>query len=242
MNNLLIIPAGKKSEYIKWNSDLSHVNFDLCILNYEKNYTFDDITSKNAKFLLNKQGMKWKIISSLYKEMPELLENYEYTMMMDDDIETTPSNINKFFNIIKKENFDLSQPALSEGSTFSYPETLKINCYYHITNMVEIMMPCFSKRYLKLALDDINNCITGIGWGLEGAWTKKYHAGYGRTIFGGNIGIIDCVDFFHKRPVGGFDSKIYEKYGDPNISLKHQEKLNNFKWSEMKFTTYTIIK
>lgn len=240
--NLLIIPAGKNSEHIKWNNNLSEVNFDLIILNYDSTHIFNDITSKNAKKIVNKIGMKWKMISELYKSDILLIDKYDYVMMMDDDIETTPENINLFFNIVSKENFDLAQPGLGNGSTFSYPETLKKDGYYHITNMVEIMIPCFSKRYLKKAIEDIHNCPTGTGWGLEGAWTKKYHDNFGRTIFGGNIGVINCVDFFHRRPVGGTESKIYEKFGDPMISLRHQEQINNFKWSDMKFTIYNIIK
>ena len=125
-------------------------------------------------------------------------------MIMDDDLEMSPKDIELFFIINKKYNFDLSQPALTKDSYRTYIGTVQLNdTIYHKTNTVEIMAPCFSRRFLNITIDDLKASKYGYGWGLENLWDKKYNAGYGNSIFGGQIGIIDATPMKHTRPVGG---------------------------------------
>lgn len=241
MKNLVIIPAGKSSEHQKWEQDHRDHGFDLCLLNYSTPYVFEDHNSKNAKYVINSTGMKFKLMSSFIDSNPDVLKEYDRFLLMDDDITTTPQEIKKFFSICEQENFDLAQPSLFEGSTYTYVPTLRIkNAKYHLTNMVEIMMPCFSQRLLCSTIDDIRHSKYGHGWGLEGIWNKRFHAGNGVSSFGGKIGVIDDVRFLHTRPLGGGDSKIYEKFGSPWEELRDQESRIGFSWSLMHFTTYSI--
>jgi hypothetical protein len=241
MKNLVIIPAGKTSEHQKWVQDHRDHGFDLCILNYGMADGFTDLNSKNAKYVINQSGMKFKLLSSFLKNDSSVSEDYERMLLMDDDITTSPIEIEKFFRICEDNNFDLSQPGLMEGSTYTFVPTLKIrNAKYHLTNMVEIMMPCFSRRLFAETFEDICFSKYGHGWGLEGIWNKKFHTGNGMTKFGGKIGVIDDVSFGHFRPLGGGDTRIYEKFGSPWEELQEQERRVGFRWSEMNFTTYSI--
>jgi len=241
MKNLVIIPAGKNSEHQKWEQDHRDHGFDLCIMNYATPFVFSDRNSQNAKFVMNENGMKFKLMTKFIDQNPSVVEDYDYVLLMDDDISTSPIEIEKLFDVCRSENFDLSQAGLCSGSTYTFMPTVKVkNAKYHLTNMVEIMMPCFSKRRFKETIEDIRNSKYGHGWGLEGVWNKKFHVGNGASKFGGKIGVIDCVNFCHLRPLGGGDTKIYEKFGSPWDELKEQEVRVGFKWAEMNFTTYSI--
>lgn len=240
MNNLVVIPAGKGSEHQKWKQDHRDHGFDLCLQNFAKDFEFTDSNSVNAKYNIRCEGMKWGLAHQFLVSTPEW-KKYEYVLFLDDDIETTPTEIEKFFSICKEEQFDLAQPGLCDGSTFTFYPTKKIkNAKYHLTNMVEIMMPCMSKRFLEETIEDFKHCTNGIGWGLEGVWNIRFHAGNGISKFSGKIGVIDDVHFCHNRPLGGTDSKIYEKFGSPWTALANQEKRIGFKWAEMNFVTYGI--
>jgi hypothetical protein len=241
MKNLVIIAAGKTSEHQKWSQNHLDHGFDLCILNYSEGFTFNDKNTLSARYLSTKAGMKFKLIAEFYENNPDAINDYEYVFMMDDDIETNPSEIQKFFEVCEQDQFDLAQPGLSLTSTYTYLPTRKIKgAKYHLTNMVEIMMPCFSKRLLKETLVDIKAAKNGIGWGLEGVWNKKFHTSNGTSKFGGKIGVIDCVEFGHYRSLGGTESKIYEKFGSPWEALAEQEARVGFKWSNMPFITESI--
>ena len=251
MKNLVMIAPGKNALYHtdcpKWNSkkwEQNHLDhgFDMCILNYDDDCRYDDINTKSARFVVNKRHMKWRMVSEFFKNNPGVIDEYDHFMMMDDDIKTTPIEIEKFFHVFADEGFDLAQPGLSKPTHFTFQPTLKISgAKYHLTNMVEIMMPAFSQRILKETLVDIESLKFGLGWGLEGVWVTRFHDKNGITKFGGKIGVIDCVDFSHPRPVGGQESRIYEIYGSGWEELHDQEIRVGFDWKSIPFLTYSIV-
>lgn len=240
-SNLVIIPCGNKSTHQYWKQQHNFFDFDLCLINFS-DYEYTDSNSNSAKFSIKQKGMKWKLVSDFYKNNESALE-YQYHLIMDDDIDTEPDQIQKLFDVCKCYNLDLSQPGFDEKSHLTYPSTKKIkDSILHTTNMVEIMAPCFSNRLLQETLDDFYYSKNGHGYGLEGVWNVKFHTERGKSKFGGYIGVVDCVQFGHYRPVGGIESKIYELYGCPWEAMAIHEQRLGFKWSDMQFTTYDIVK
>lgn len=242
MQNLVIIPAGKASLHQQWRERHQPYGFDLCLLNYAPEHQFEDLNSLNARYHQRAEGMKFKLVSAFYQQHPDALEQYRYTLLMDDDIQTSPAELQKFFEVVAEYDFDLCQPALSEGSYFSYFPTQQIRgALYHTTNTVEVMMPCFSRRLLRESLGDLEACKQGYGWGLEAVWERKFHRGVGQSKFGGQIGVIDCVEFGHFRPVGGHTSGIYELFGPPLEDWKiYREQLQEDP-GNVKFVCYDIV-
>lgn len=211
---LTIIACGKSSEHLNWKENYSLHGFDLALLQYDE-FEYTDDNSLRAEYFIQKPGMKYTLINNFYRDFPEAL-NYEYTLMMDDDISTSPLEIEKFFRTSKEYKFDLCQPGLSRNSYFTYESTRKIeNAIYHLTPMVETMTPCFSKNIIGTAVADLSLTKTGFGWGFEALWEKQFHQGNGHSRFGGLIGVIDNVDFGHYRKVMGNESGIYKKFGSP---------------------------
>jgi len=212
---MVYIFAGRDSLHQKWKENHKEFGFDLCLLQWDTEHVFTDKNSKNAAYTVKRKGLRFGLLSQFMKDNPGVLEAYDYHFVMDDDIETNPSEIKKLLSICRDFQFDLAQPALDVGSHVNYPNTRKHDGFkFRTTNCVEIMMPVFSQRAFKLFQEDLHLIPSGIGWGLEMVWEILFHAGEGMSIWGGRIGVIDDVNFKHVRECGyGKATGVYANGG-----------------------------
>lgn len=202
-SNLVIITCGQKSLHQLWEKNhKTDSNFDLALLIYDDS-SYNDINSTNAKFTQKSKGIKFKLFNQFLKENPNVIDEYEYFLLFDDDLLCTVDDLSNFFNIIKKHNFDLSQPSLTQDSYYSHIPTVKHdNSYYRLTNYVEIMCPAFSQRFLKEVMPIFDEIEFGIGWGMEQYWFEFLENYKGISKFLGKVGIIDAVSVKHTKPPG----------------------------------------
>jgi hypothetical protein len=148
-------------------------------------------------------GRKIEGYNALFRCRPDLLENYEYVALFDDDLEIAKADINRLFASGRKYRLDLFQPALSWDSHFSYAATLTSNRFrLRYTNMVEMMCPVFRVPYLRRALP-----LFGLGFelGIDLIWSRITDDPWFR------IAIIDDVIVRHTRAVG--TSKLQHAFG-----------------------------
>lgn len=238
MNNLVCIPAGSNSKHKDWNELHTNHNFDLCLLEWEPN-NFLDKNTENAKYRLNFSFKDTRIRFKMFSQFVEDndLSQYKRIFWVDDDIETSPPQIEEFLNLCEEYNFDLAQPSLTRDSYFTYPITVsRQNLKFRLTNTVEIMMPCFTQRALNEILDVFKSSKYGYGWGMELMWDKRLHKEQGISIFGGRIGIIDQCAFKHGRPIG--NNGLYF-LGSPQEEIQDYERIYNVNWkAEYKFIEY----
>jgi hypothetical protein len=211
--DLVLIFCGEEALHQHWQGYTG--SFDLALLKYN-DYKYEDENSSKAKFVFEKAELKWNLFTEFLKsDSSGEFYTYDNYLFLDDDIRTTPQNIDKFFNIFKEYNFDLAQPGYDKHSYLTHEPTKKIDsAIYHTTSTVEIMSPAFSKRAIQYVMEDFFSVKTGHGYGLENVWSKKLHKRGGKSIFGGLIGVIDGLEFCHTRPVGGGDIYL-EKFGNP---------------------------
>ena len=73
-NNLVIVPAGTTSEHQKWSELHLDCGFDLCLLNFTKDYEFTHINSKSARFQYRSEGIKFKLIFTLNLQSNGIIE------------------------------------------------------------------------------------------------------------------------------------------------------------------------
>lgn len=238
--NLVCICSGNESKHQFWDDIHTNYNFDLCLLEWESN-NYSDENSKKAKYRLDFSS-KPKETRIRFKMFLHFLETtdvsgYSRIFWLDDDIETSPAQIQEFLDLCEKYNFDLAQPSLTSDSKYTYPITVsQKNLKFRLTNTVEIMMPCFSLRALNHVLDVFKNSKYGYGWGMELMWDKKLNKQNGISIFGGHIGIIDQCAFRHARSIG--NNGLYF-LGQPYEEVEHYEKIYNVNWKlEYKFINY----
>ena len=145
----------------------------------------------------------------MYSEYNDIVDQYEYIFVPDDDIFMSPDDICKLFQTTKEYDLNLSQPAII--GYYSLPITLPWP--YHTlryTNFVEQMCPCFNIESFKKLSHTFN--VSKSCWGIEILWNFNL----GNPV--DKIAIIDDVIAMHTRPIYCGDNysnnKIENAYDD----------------------------
>jgi hypothetical protein len=188
--NLVVVRAGRNSLHAGWIEGPGEANFDLLVAAYEAG-----APKGPDEFRVFLPGRKIAGYHALFQYHPEIVTRYDLIALVDDDIQATTADFNRLFEIGRKYDLDLFQPALSLDSYFSYAATLSIGKRYLLryTNTVEMMCPVFSARCLQAALR-----LFGLGYetGIDLLWTRLNDTPWLRYA------IIDDVVVRHTRPVG----------------------------------------
>lgn len=127
--------------------------------------------------------------------------DYEYTIVIDDDIELNDSFLDRFLWIQSRANLALAQPARTADSYIDHAfVTQQSRIAARQTRFVEVG-PLFSMRqdiYQFLLPFDIH---TPMGWGLDYYWPVLLESR------GCRLGIIDAMPIRHKlrKPVSLYD-------------------------------------
>lgn len=189
--NLVLVRAGDRSLHPQWLSE--DRNWDLAV-SYFGN--FPERYKNQYDFLHCFKGSKWEGIANFIDSNPDLINQYEYIWLPDDDLFCNAETINNFFILCKVLKFTIAQPALTSYSFYTWPITIQImGCVARQTNLVEIMAPCFEVQNLKYFSNYFSENTSG--WGYEWLWhdIAKKHNQF-------KLGIIDETPVFHTRPVG----------------------------------------
>lgn len=163
--------------------------FDLHLIVYDDSYEkFRDDTP----YITKAKGAKFNLISQ-YLSSSDIIQQYEYFYLPDDDILIDGDNIRRLFSYMKDYQLMLAQPAIS-NYYISHPHTMKRPASkFRYTNFVEIMQPCFSRAALQQVLFTFS--ASKSGWGIDFHWPKLLNADKR------NMAIIDDIISFHTRPV-----------------------------------------
>ena len=136
----------------------------------------------------------------------DIIKEYNFVAMYDDDIKIKVSEIEKLFEIAQEENLDLFAPSLSHDSYYTYDITLNKGSGVRSAEWVEIMMPHFSKRFIeqfKIHLKSLSE------------YNLKTSYGFDLFLFpqilkeiGGHCAIVDDIIAKHNREITS-DKKIF---------------------------------
>lgn len=209
--NLVISCSGPSSLHKQWIEE--NRNFDLFIVYYgdQKNLYEND-----GEYYCQKKGTKFNIVSDL-----QLLEEYDYIFVPDDDLLMYCEDINALFDLAKKYDLWICQPSLlgyySVCETLHHPGSV-----LRYTNWVEIMCPCFSKYAFNICKETFKyskSC-----WGIEKLWDKLL--GYPKN----KIAIIDEIIAKHTRPCFGGDNYKNNNISKPENDLHKIIEENNLEW------------
>ena len=148
-----------------------------------------------ARVSLHRNAPLCPAVAALVAERPEAFE-YEAVFFPDDDVEMTPEDVERLFQIRSELDLDLLQPALRDDSYYSHAITLRNRSFeVRFTNFVEIMCPLFSRAAFAACLPVIAEDETG--WVSDKVWPRLLGVPRDR------IAIVDAVPVRHVRPVGG---------------------------------------
>lgn len=162
-----------------------------------------------AKFVHLYKGGKWDGLFDFFKAFPRVQGEYDYFWFPDDDLRSTPSDIDRLMTTGHALRLDLFQPALDQDSYFSHLITLRHPSFgVRFTDFVEIMAPALSARLLDRALPTMSG--TRSGFGLDFLWPRMAGQMPDAAF---NVAIIDDVAITHTRPVGGMLHAYVKKIG-----------------------------
>jgi len=185
-------------------------------------FAYDDVMLEEEIFqkcrIVREKGLRWYFLKEYIT--PEVCESYSHIFLWPDDIDVGDFDPCAFVEIMRTNNLELAQPALTEDSFFSWDITLRNEKYKvgRYVDFVEIMAPVFTqeawKSYWRMVEPDGNYW----GWGYDI---------FARAVCGyTNMGIIDLLPVRHVRPVGkesgGSRSleEMMEKYGKSRSAKK----------------------
>jgi len=144
--------------------------------------------------LMAEKGTKWPVLHGLIQKNIDLIRQYDYVWLPDDDLACSCRDINRLFEICREEDIELAQPALTHDSYFSHTLTLYSPAFrLRYTSFVEIMAPCFrTDTLLKFLSTFKENLSAG---GLEYLWSALLGPAAAMAV-------IDEVRIRHTRRIG----------------------------------------
>jgi hypothetical protein len=191
MKNLIIVPAGDLSLHQLWIGE--EKNFEVVVLYYGNKEEQYNLFKVNTKDTIKVSGHKWHLIANYVLANLNEIEKYEYIWFPDDDLSTNVKDINRIFEICKKNNLWVAQPSLTGYVSYEIEKKIEGNLL-RFTNFVEIICPVMSTETLKKLIFYFN--LNESGWGLDYLWPKIL--GYPKD----KIAIIDDVTVDHTKPIG----------------------------------------
>lgn len=191
-------------------------NFDLWITYYgDQRNKYEEISD----FYNMRKGAKFPNLLYVYQKWPDILAHYEAIFVMDDDIIIDSNGINLLFEVRKKYDLWLLQPAFDPIGKISHTIT-KVNrsCFMRYTNFVENTCPLFRRDKLEGFMKIFDPVLTG--WGID-LWYHFFLGEHPRKM--AVIDGIPCINPHDKWKGGQREIERLEKTG---ASMK--------KWGEIR--------
>lgn len=190
-------------------------SFDLLLNYYADPGPVPDSPCEHA---IVQRGTKMTAVDAILRRDPELLLAYERVLFLDDDIEITAADLDRFFAIMRDRDLVLAQPLLTLDSDCAWPIFRDPAHRGRVVpvNTVEVMMPAFSREALERQAWTFGEAISGFGvdllWGQT--WPEAQAAG--------RIAIIGQVCARHRRAIDQVDGAFYRFLAEHGIEPKQE--------------------
>ncbi|XBI67631.1 hypothetical protein VPH35_046945 [Triticum aestivum] len=214
--SLLAIPVGIKQKAVvdKLVSKFPAANFAVMLFHYDGAVDgWSDLPwSRRAVHVAAVDQTKWWFGKRFLH--PDLVADYDYIFLWDEDIEVDGFDPMRYLRIVRKEGLEISQPALDHRSQIHHRLTARSRrggtvhrrfyktagggrCYGNstgppCTGWVEMMVPVFSRAAWRCAWRMIQNDLV-FAWGLD--FKLGYCAQGDRSA---NVGIVDSEYVLHR--------------------------------------------
>jgi hypothetical protein len=208
---LVLGRVGDNSLHKTWIADTScERTWDLQLNAYGKDE--ERVQDGDLETVIDR-GTKWDSIARHFRARPELLDNYDYIMLPDDDILIGAGDINRLFDIVTRHNLTMAQPSMSLASYISWPILLNVPQFeLRYTNFLESMACCIKTSYLKRLLPMFEQHFTG--WGTDLIWTMMMDDPAYKAA------IVDAVVMTHTRPL--YSGPIYDTFAKDKVDPRRE--------------------
>lgn len=163
--------------------------FDVAL----NDYTGDGIGMEQADRTFARFCHKWP---GIFANLADVWSLYDAVAFFDDDIAISTEAMNQLFLTGMSLGLNLWQAALTHDSYHSHAHTLqRADSFVRRVGMVEIMMPVFSRRALKICWPTLGECKSG--YGLDYVWPK--------LLANQGLAVVDAIAAKHTRPIQSED-------------------------------------
>lgn len=188
---LIVTRVGRKSLHSAWLHGVGDFGIDTVLSAYE---SISD-TSRDGVIVEHRPGRKVEGYASFLRDRADLWKQYDYVCLLDEDILSTPETFAKAFDLAKRHNIAISQPALTRDSYFTYAACLAQPVWQmRYVNFIEMMCPIFRADALGKVLPLFQE---GLESGIDLIWCNLLSDGSER------FAILDAAPVQHTEPVGG---------------------------------------
>jgi hypothetical protein len=141
---------------------------------------------------------KFVILNRILRETQ--LDDYDYVIITDDDIELPSSFLDKYLELVELYDFALAQPARTHDSYIDHHFVEQLDGITARQTMYVEIGPLFSMRADAIGLLTPFDEATPMGWGYDFIWPLTMEAA------GLKIGIVDSFPVRHKlrKPVTNY--------------------------------------
>ena len=141
-------------------------NYDVFIIYYGDNNDIYNKYQSKLKFIERRKGSKFQNFKYFYETYPDIIHNYDYFFILDDDIIIDIPKINMMFELANKYSLKICAPSFTPQSKISHSITAqKKDVLLTYTNFVEVNTPLFNKDALINLMKVLDNAL--IGWGID---------------------------------------------------------------------------
>jgi hypothetical protein len=200
--SLLVVTWDGKSKPLEYVYQDAQRDFDLLIFDHSAKAPIEQVHHLQPEhYISTRTENKGQVFYEVYKYLyPNNEERYEYIGVLDDDIYTSYSDLNKLIFIGKLNGLDIFQPSITHDSFFDHRQfTHKPGYQIQKTNWVEIMFPFYKETLYKAAGPYFNETITGQG--IDVYLMPAMQQVYGLT----NTAVVHALQVKHCRPVQSGD-------------------------------------
>jgi len=216
----VFLQCGAGSLHEKWLTQNSK-DWDLLVNHYDHTHLGNIPCDVEFKQSSNQPGTKSTGFHALLENWPQIIESYEYVLLLDDDIFMEEKDISRLFQIADENKLHLAQASLSSNSICAH--TIFRNSgkpgIRYVTG-VEIMMPVLSRHAIKMGRQLFAQAISG--WGVDFVLGKL-------VGLAGKAAVIDDVIASHTKPInvenGAFYRMLHQAYIYPEIELTNLQRI-----------------
>jgi len=192
---LIIVRAGRGALHPSWRWFVNGLA-DVALSIYDES----DWAADSAEFVHHARGGKFPGLLAFFEAFPEVIEDYDYFWLFEDDLALPFASLRRTLDILKVFPFELAAPSLTCDSFFSWPIAVRNSQFlFRCTNFVEVMAPIMSRAFLRRALPAFGDNYSG--WGHEWLWESLL------AETGSFAAILDCAPITHGRRFG--DGTLY---------------------------------
>ncbi|MCU0886601.1 MAG: hypothetical protein MUF65_03665 [Rubritepida sp.] len=185
--NCIFVSAGLRNNIDQWLPPAGR-SWDLICVYYGDDPAAAEALRAKSDHFLQRKGSKWQNLAAMHRDDPAILQRYEFVWAMDDDIIVGPEDIERLFDLARRWDFWVCQPAFSPQGKVSHPITARDpSSLLRIVNFVENTCPLFRRDKLEAFLAEYDGLLAGTG-------TDNWYAHVLRSDLNRKFAIVDAVE------------------------------------------------